>query len=62
MNKRVGWATMAMVGAMVVGCGGQDDDEVVDAPVAPAAVVDPCTALDVSVGAVHGTYATGDYL
>jgi len=62
MNKRVGWATMAMVGAMVMGCGGSDDDEVAAAPVAPAAVVDPCPALDVSAGAVPGTSATGAYL
>lgn len=61
MNKSMGWATVAMAGAMMLGCGG-DDEEVVQAPVAPAAVVDPCPALEVSPGGVPGTTATGAYL
>lgn len=61
MNKSIGWATVAVVGAMVMGCGG-DDDEVVAAPVAPAAVVDPCPALEPAAGAVPTASATGAYL
>ena len=76
MNKSIGWATAAVVGAMMMGCGGSDDDVAPapppvapapppvapEVPAAPAAVADPCPVLEAAAGAEPTASATGAYL